>query len=104
MINLKDSIYINLNSFPINIDVIHWSITLILNNSIACSNSEKAVAISGVVWFHLIWLNGQFSSNFILLLLVFKFIDDRIGFNSSVIKEHVESALSDWDHVFQDIP
>ena len=63
---------------------------MILHYSVTSSNSEEAIAVLGVEGLHLVWLDGEFGGDFILLLLVFKFIEDGALLDVSIIEEHVK--------------
>lgn len=70
--------------------MINWSISLVLNNSVTGSNSEEAITLFSLIWFHIIWLDGELGSYFILLLVVGELIENIAVFDSSVFEEHVK--------------
>jgi len=74
----------------VDVDVVDWSVALILDNSVASGNSEEVFALFRLERLHLIWLDGEFGGDFILLLLVLKFVEYCFLLNLSVIKEHVK--------------
>lgn len=74
----------------VDVNVVDGSITLVLDNSIAGGDSEEVFTLFGLERLHLIWLDGEFGGDFILLLLVFKFIEDGALLDVSVIEEHVK--------------
>ena len=86
------------------IDVINWSVTLVLYNSVASGNSEIGLTVLSIEWLHLLWLDRQFGIDFLLLLLVLEFVKYLRLLHFSVIKEQVKSRLADWDYVFHNIP
>ena len=73
----------------ISVDVVDGSIAIVLDNSITGGDSEEALVFC-VEWLHLLGLDGEFGGDFILLLLVFKFIEDGALLDVSVIEEHVK--------------
>jgi len=74
----------------VDVNVVDGSVTLVLDNSIAGGDSEEVFTLFGLERLHLIGLDGEFGGDFILLLLVFKFIEDGALLDVSVIEEHVK--------------
>lgn len=74
----------------VDVNVVDGSVTLVLDNPIAGGHSEEVFTLFGLERLHLIGLDGEFGGDFILLLLVFKFIEDGALLDVSVIEEHVK--------------
>ena len=60
----------------IGVDVVDWSVAMVLDNSVTCSDSEEALAVLGVEWLHLLGLDGEFGGYFIFIMFVNKFVKD----------------------------
>ena len=84
--------------------MVNWSITDILHNSVAGSDSEESLALLASPWLDVLGLDRQFGLYFLLLLNIGKFVEELFLFEFSVFKEHVKCGLAKWNNVFKDVP
>ena len=66
-----------------------WSITDILDNSVAGSNSEESFAFLAGALFHVAWLDGEFCHDLGHILFVLEMVEYLLLFNFLVFEEHV---------------
>ena len=74
----------------IRVDVVDWSVAMVLDNSVTCSDSEEALAVLGVEWLHLLGLDREFGRHFIFFVNVRKLVEDSLILDLPVLEEEVE--------------
>jgi len=77
-----------------NINMVNLSITNVLDNSVASSNSEECFTLLTGPWLHVFGLDRQFCLDFILFLDVCKLVEHLLLLNLSVFQEHIKSGLT----------
>ena len=80
--------------------MVNRSISLILHYSVTSSNSEEAIAVLGVKGLHLVWLDGEFGGDLVLFSFGFEPVENSLLLYLSILEEHVESRLANWDNLF----
>jgi len=87
-----------------NVDVVNWSITNILDNSVASSDSEESLAFLTSPWLNVFGLDWKFGLHFLLLLNIAKFVEELFLLKFSVFQEHIKCGLAKWNNVFKNVP
>jgi len=70
-----------------HIDVVNSSVANVLNDSVACSNSEESFSLVVLPWLHVGRLDRQLGHNFLRLLLIFELIEELGFLKFSVLEE-----------------
>lgn len=87
-----------------HIDVVYSSVANVLNDSVACSNSEECFFLVVCPWLHVGRLDRQLGHNFLLLLFIFELIKELGLLKFSVLEEQVKGRLTEWNNVLNDVP
>ena len=67
--------------------MVNTSIARVLDDSVACSNSEEGFTLLVLPWFHVVGLNGQLGFDFFFLLFVFEVVEVSGFLDFSVLEE-----------------
>jgi len=86
------------------VDVVNWSIVLILNDSVAIGHSEEGVAVFVIVWLDTVWLMLPQGIILLFCLTARERGNDLIWLDFTILEELIKCGLANGDDLFDDIP
>jgi len=95
--------YVLIFSF-FDVDVVHGSVTFVLDHSVAGGHSEEGLILRSFEWLYVFWLKRKLGKCVLLVLVVLKVVEGFFFINFSVVKEEIERRLADWDDLLKNVP
>jgi hypothetical protein len=86
------------------VDVVDWSVVLLLDNSVAESETEDGLASVVVEWLDVLWLVLSHLGSLLLGFLAWELSEHFGLLDLLVLQELVQGRLSDWDDLLDHVP
>lgn len=95
--------YVLIFSF-FDVDVVHGSVTFVLDHSVAGGDSEEGLILRSLEWLDVFGLKRKLGKGVLFVLFVLEVVESFFLINFSVVEEEIECRLADWDDLLENVP